>query len=169
MSSKLSVEAILAQLEQRVVFHREQAAFHAQKVAEHQAEQTFHAAELDKVLRSLEAFRAAAPAAVDLAQPLPAAEPAPAIAESDLPPPGRLMVSRLLRLVVERAGLAEPFGGAEVAAEVNRRYADRLRRPVGARTAADVLRRMCGEGRLRVVRKGKPLHEALYVTTRPAV
>jgi len=71
MSSKLSVEEVLANLEQRAVFHREQEAFHAQKIAEHQAEQAFHAAEREKVLRSLEAFREAAPAAVDLAQPLP--------------------------------------------------------------------------------------------------
>jgi hypothetical protein len=168
MSSKLSVEEVLANLEQRAVFHREQEAFHAQKVAAHQAEQAYHAAEREKVLRSLEAFREAAPAAVDLAQPLPiAADPAEESDDADLPAPGRLMVSRLLRLVVERPGLEEPFGATDVAAEVNRRFADRLRKPVRTRTASDVLRRMLDEGLLEISRKGKPLHEALYVR-RPA-
>jgi hypothetical protein len=164
MSSKLSVEEVLTNLEQRADFHREQEAFHAQKIAEHQAEQAFHAAEREKVLRSLEAFREAAPAAVDLAQPLPIpADPADESEDADLPAPGRLMVSRLLRLLVERPGLEEPFGATAVAAEANRRFADRLREPVQVRAASDVLRRMLNEGLLQISRKGKPLHEALYV------
>lgn len=169
MGLKISVEEVLANLEQRAVFHREQEALHAQKVAQHQAEQALHAAELEKVLRSLEAFRAAAPAAVDLAQPVPIpADPAAQIAEADLPPPGRLMVSRLIRLAVERPGLTEPFGATAVAAETNRRFAARLREPVQTRTASDVLRRMLDEGRLQSARKGKAVHEALYVRRRPA-
>jgi hypothetical protein len=168
MSAKLSVDEVLANLEQRAVFHREQAALHAQKMAEHQAEQAFHAAELEKVLRSLEAFRKVAAEAVDLAQPVPAAaRPAETIedviGEDELPPPGRFLVNRLLRLAVERTGLAEPFSATAAAAEVNRRFADRLRAPVQARTASDVLRQMAGEGLLRIARKGKPFQEALYV------
>ena len=38
MSSKLSVEEVLANLEQRAVFHREQEALHAQKAVQHQAD-----------------------------------------------------------------------------------------------------------------------------------
>jgi hypothetical protein len=168
MSGKLSVEEVLANLEQRAVFHREQAALHAQKVEEHQTEQAFHTAELDKVLRSLEAFRDVAAAAVNLAQPVPTTEsPAAKIEEVELPAPGRLMVSRLLRLIVERPGLEEPFGATALVQEVNRRFADRLRAPVQTRTASDVLRRMADEGLLRIARKGKPLHEALYVRSQP--
>jgi len=72
------------------------------------------------------------------------------------------MVSRLVRLVVERSGLAEPFGASAVAAEANRRFADRLRQPIDQRTASDVLRRMLGEGEIHSARKGKAFHEALY-------
>ena len=37
---------------------------------------------------------------------------------------------------------------------------------IGA-TASDVLRRMLDEGLLQIARKGKPLHEALYVRSQP--
>lgn len=163
-SATLSVEEVLANLELRAIFHREQEALHAQAVALHQAEQALHAGELEKVLQSLESFRAVAAAAVDLAQPLAApADPVSEGEEVDLPAPGRLMVSRLLRIVVESPGLAEPFGATAVAAEANRRFADRLREPIQARTASDVLRRLAGEGRLQVAQKGTAFHEALYV------
>lgn len=164
MSVKLSVEEVLANLERRAVFLREQQDLHAQKAAYHQAEQSLHAAELEKVLHSLEAFRAVAGAAVDLVQPLPEKESAAPAKETEieLPPPGRLRVSRILRLVVERSGLAEPFGASAVAAEANRRFADHLSKPIDPRTASDVLRRMLGEGRIRIAREGKAFHEALY-------
>jgi hypothetical protein len=165
-SSKLSVEEVLANLELRAIFHREQEALHAQKVAWHQAEQALHAGELEEVLQSLEAFRAVAAAAVGLAQPLP--EPADPASQADLPPPGRMMVSRLLRRVAERPGLAEPFSATAVAAEANRRFADRLSEPIQARTAADVLRRMVREGRLQIAQEGKAFHEALYVRRQPS-
>ena len=166
MSAKLSVEDVLANLEQRAVFHREQEALHAKKVAHHQAEQALHAEELAKVLQSLEAFRAAAPAAMDLAKPIPVPADPSAEDDANLPPPGRLMVSRLIRRVVQSPSLAEPFGGTAVAAEANRRFASRLSEAVPARTASEVLRRMLDEGRLQVARKGKPLHEALYTRKR---
>jgi hypothetical protein len=87
--------------------------------------------------------------------------------EIELPPPGRLMVSRLIRRIVERSGLAEPFGASAVAAEANRRFAARLRKPIHQRTVSDVLRRMLGEGEIYSVQEGKAFHEALY-TRRPS-
>ena len=161
MSSKMSVEEVLSELEQRATFHREREAFHAQEEVRHREERALHAAELEKVLQSLEAFRAAAATAVDLART--AAKPVPAKpAEEPLPPPGRLIVGKLLRRVALSPSLAEPFGPSAVAAEANRRYAGRLPRPVDIRTASDVLRRMLGEGEIRLARKGKAFHEALY-------
>jgi hypothetical protein len=163
MSSKLSVEDVLSNLEQRAVFHREQEALHAQKEVHHREQRALHAAELEKVLQSLEAFRALAPSAVELARPLPLkTAPAVAIDEAKLPPSGRLMVSRLIRLAVESPDLPEPFGASAVVAEANRRFADRLREPVGPRTASDVLRRMLAEGEIQLAREGRPSHEALY-------
>jgi hypothetical protein len=161
MSSKLSVEEVLANLEQRAVFHRDQEAFHGQQEAHHRDQRAFHAAELEKVQQSLESFRTVASAAMGLVQPV-AVKAAAAVQEEKLPPAGRLMVGRLLRIVVWSPSLAEPFGPTAVAAEANRRFADRLSRPIGPRTASDVLRRMLAEGALELIRKGKASHEALY-------
>jgi len=158
MSSKLSVEDVLSQLEKREAFHREREAFHAQQEA-------LHREELEKVLQSLEAFRTAAATAVDLAR---LARPAAAKPISDesveeelLPPPGRLQISQLLRSVILSPALPEPFGASAVAAEANRRIQGRLP-PVDRRTASDVLRRMLAEGVIRLAREGKAFHEALY-------
>ncbi len=162
MSAKLSIEEVLANLEQRAVFHREQEAFHAQQEAHHREQREGHAAELASVLQSLEAFRTAAAAAVGLTRPV-AAPPVPAtVQEEELPPPGRLRVSELIRRIVRSPGLQEPFGPNAVAEEFNRRYAQRLGQGIGSRTASDVLRRMRAEGWVRLARKGKAVHEALY-------
>jgi hypothetical protein len=163
MSSKLSVEEVLSNLERRAEFHREQEALHARQVAHHQEQQAIHGAELAKVLENLEAFRGVAATAVDLARPLPPPPgQVPAVDPAKLPPPGRSRVARLLKLVVESPGLPEPFGATAVAAEASRRFADHLSRPVDARTASDILRRLLAEGEIRLVREGRPFHEALY-------
>ena len=49
-----------------------------------------------------------------------------------------------------------------MAAEANRRFADHISSPIDVRTASDVLRRLLAEGEIRLVREGKPFHEALY-------
>jgi hypothetical protein len=158
MSAKLSVEDVLSNLEARAAFHRAQEALHAEHEIRHRDQRAFHAAELEKVLQNLEAFRTVASAAVELARP-----PGPKLlAELKLPPPGRLMAGRLVRLVAESMDLEEPFGPTAVAAEVNRYFADRLPEPVSQRAASDVLRRIAAEGGLQLVREGKPFHEALY-------
>lgn len=159
MSSKLSVEEVLAQLEQRAVFHREREAFHAEQEIHHRDQRALHAAELQKVLDSLESFRTVSAAAVDLARPIP--KPAPSV-EEKLPPPGRLRVSRMIRQVVQSPDLAEPFGATAVAAEANRRYGKHLKEAIGPRTVSDVLRRMLAEGEIRLAREGRAFHEALY-------
>ncbi len=161
MSSKLSVEDVLANLEERAVFHREQEALHAQQEAHHRDQRALHAAELEKVLQSLETFRPAASTAVDLAQKV-VRKPAPAAEEPTLPPPGRLLAGRLVRMVAGSPDLAEPFAPATVAAEVNRRFASHLEKPVSSRAASDTLRRMLAEGTLRRVREGTAFHEAQY-------
>jgi hypothetical protein len=163
MSSKLSVEEVLANLEQRAVSLRDQEAFHAQQEVHHRKQRELCAAELEKVQQSLEAFRTVAATAVDLVLPLAAHAGSGGTAEKEeLPPPGRLQVSRLLRTVIESPDLKEPFGATAVAAEINRRFADRLREPIGPRTASDVLRRMLAEGKVQLTREGKAFHEALY-------
>lgn len=161
MSSKLSVEEVLATLEERAAFLRGQEAFHAEQEELHRAQRALHAAELGKVLESLEAFRQVAGAAVDLARTHAAPSPPP-IVEEKLPP-GRLQVSRLIRLAVESPGLPEPFGPKAVAAEANRRFRNHLKKPIGTRAVSDVLRRMLAEGKIRLAREGGASQEALYI------
>jgi hypothetical protein len=172
MSSKLSVEELLSQLEkreahhrEREAFHAEQEAFHGQQQVHHREQRAVHAAELEKVRQNLATFRAAAASAADLVGPV---EPAAPPAAPKLPAPGKKFVSELLRLVIASPELQEPFGPAAVAAEANRRFRAHLREPVGPRTASDVLRRLVREGELQLVRKGKAHIEALYKRRRGA-
>jgi hypothetical protein len=163
MSSKLSVEEVMANLEQHATFHRDKEAFHFQQEALHREQREFHGAELAKIQQSLEAFQSAVPTAMKLATP---AQPARATPQAELPPKGRLLVGRLLRQTALSPTLAEPFGPSSLAAEVNRAFSDRLDRPVGQRAASDVLRRMLADREVELARVGKASHEALYVRAR---
>lgn len=162
MSSKLSVAEVLTNLEARAAFHREREAFHAQQEEQHRVERARHAAELEKVLHNLETFRAASSSAVELVQQPHSQAPAPAEPQVKAPASGRMMVSRFIRSVVESREEGEPFGASAVTAEVNRRFADRLRRPIDTRMASDVLRRMNNARQIHLVRPGKAFSEALY-------
>lgn len=157
MTSKLSVEQVLVSLEKRLEHHQEQEALHARQEAHHREQRETHAAEVEKVRQSLEAFRGIAPIAVGLARPL---AQRPAAVEEVLPPPGRLMASRLVRMTVQ--SLAEPFGPTSVTQEVNRRFAGSLRKPIDVRMVSNVLRRLLAEGAIKLAREGKAFHEALY-------
>jgi hypothetical protein len=160
MSSELSVARVLAKLEARAALHREQQAFHARQETHHREQRALHEAELEKVQTNLDAFRSAAALAVDLATQAAAEPPTSIDIESSW---GRLMVSRMIRVIVDsQVAGGEPFGGSDVAAEANKRFADRLRRPIDSRTAGDVLRRMRLEKRIHLLRAGKPFYEALY-------
>lgn len=161
MSAERSVKELLSNLEGWEALHREKAAFHAQQEVYHREQRALHEADLAKVLQNLEAFRSTAAAVVEIAPP-PAPEPTPVVIEPKLPSPGRLMVSRLLTLAVKSPDLKEPFSPTALAAEANHRYADRLTKPIGSRTASDVLRRLLAEGKVRRVSKGTAFHEALY-------
>jgi hypothetical protein len=162
MSTRLSVEEILATLETRITHHREQAAFHAQQEVHHREQSALHLVELEKISQHFEAFKATALPAADLARQVGAPSPAPEEADDLHDFVGKkLKVSKLVMRVVDR--LQDPtFGAARVAAEINRRYGDKLRRPVDNREVSTTLRRLRDSGRLRPVREGKGAHEALY-------
>src|SRR5689334_346066 len=138
MNSKLSVAEILAGLEARVAHHEERERFHSGQEAHHGEERAAHAAELEKARQTLETFRAVASSAVDLARPLAAPAPPPLPASAESKRSGRLMPSRLIRAVVETQG-TDPFQAQDIAAEVNRRYGDKLRRPLDNRAAGNIL------------------------------
>jgi hypothetical protein len=162
MSSKISVADVLANLESRAAFHREREAFHAGQEEQHRGERERHAAELERVLHNLDAFRTASASAVEIIQQPQPQEPEPPAPQVDSPVTGKLMVSRAIRAVVASWKEGEPFGATAVAAEVNRRFADRLRRPVRPRATSDVLRRMSRSRLIQQVRRGKALAEGLY-------
>lgn len=157
MSSKMSVAEIVTNLEKRLAFHRQQAAFHKEQEAVHRGQHEAHEAEAGKVAAHLESFRAVAGAAAELAAP----PPAPPLPEEPDPGP-RPLTSHLVTRVVKSQSEGEPFGATKIAAEVNRRYAGKLRRPVDGRLASVTLRRLHNDGQIHLVREGKPFHEALY-------
>jgi hypothetical protein len=163
MSSKLSVADVLANLESRAAFHRERRAFHAGQEEQHREERERHAAELERVLHNLDAFRTASASAVEIIEQPQSQEPEAPAPQVDSPVTGKLMVSRAIRAVVASWKEGEPFGASAVAAEVNRRFADRLRRPIGTRATSDVLRRIARSRQIHQVRRGKALAEGLYV------
>jgi hypothetical protein len=160
MSKSLSVEQMLAHLETRIASLRERRAFHAGQEAHHREHLALYDAELQTVLARFEAFKAAAEAAAEVvrtsAQERPANEAIPQFGN-------RPMVSRLVARVVEGWPEGQELGARAVAAEVNRRYRDVLKKPIRPGTASVVLRRLRKAGRIRQVRPGKALYEALYV------
>jgi hypothetical protein len=160
MSSHLSVSEILTKLEARIASHREKAAFHIQQEAQHREQGVFHTAELEKVTSHYEAFKVTAATAAGLAQEAAPPRNGGGEEEKDLGP--RPMASKLIARAVEHLPAGESFGPTRVAAEVNRRYRDRLRKPVQVRTVAVTLRRLSDAGRIRRVREGKAHHESLF-------
>jgi hypothetical protein len=170
MSTAFSVAEILAKLEARIAHHEQQVAFHQQQEAHHREQSASHAAELEQVRQHFEAFRAAALPAADLAG-VPVAAPSQSKAEE---PEDyrefvgkRLVMSKLITRAIHRLGETETFGAHRVAEEVNRRYRDQLKKPVGARVVSVVLRRMRDAGELHQVKPGGAAHEALYSRQTP--
>lgn len=166
MTTTLSMEAIVARLEEQIAHHREREAFHAEQGAYHGEQQALHAAELATLTSTLEAFKtstakAAELAARDLTTPAPApAEPLRAATSMDI---GRKpSLTRMVQRIIETRPPDEAFGTNYLTAEINHRYGDRLRRPVKPKLVSIVLRRLAATGRLKEVRKGRPHHEALY-------
>lgn len=160
MSTEISVAAVLANLEKRLAFHRDQETSHRRQEAFHREQAEAHAGEAETVGKHLEAFRAVALPAAELATPPPAA-PAPPPEEPDLG--GRkLLISRAISRVALSWPAGETFTGTQVAAEVNRRFSAKLGRAIDARLAAVTLRRLSLAGKIQLAQKGRAHHEALY-------
>lgn len=164
MSTAYSVAEVLEKLEKRIAFHREQADHHAQQEVHHREQNAFHLAELKRVTEHFEAFKGTAVTAAELAGEATAPPPPvrkEADADSDLA--GKeVQTAKLVARVIEGMAEGAKFGAAQVAAETNRRYREKLRRPLTARDVSVILRRLREAGRLRLVREGKSNQEALY-------
>jgi hypothetical protein len=159
MSAELSVSQVLANLEAQMAFHRERETHHAEQEAVHREKRDGHAAEYETVARHYEAFKASAGAATEIAlrTVVPAAAP-----PEEAPPAGPTMPHKLVARAVAAFPAGEVFSPSRVAAEVNRRFARELRKPIDPRLASTALRRLLALGRIRLKQKGAPHHEALY-------
>lgn len=172
MGSELSVSQILTSLEAQMALLREREVFHAEQEAFHREQRALSAAEYEKVARSYESFKASAGEAAEIAVRAAAAappSPPPAPPREELPPGKVPRPHLLVAKVVADLPEGEVFGCSGMAKEVNRRFGHALKKPLDSRLASTILRRLAAEGRIRVVQKGTPHNEARYTKeARPA-
>jgi hypothetical protein len=157
------MEAIVARLEEQIAHHRERESFHAERKAYHGEQQALHAAELATLTATLEAFKTSVVKAAELAgrtvaTPTPEAAAVPPSLDIGRKP----SLTRMVQRVIESHPPSEAFGTNVITQEINRRYGDRLRRPVKPKLVSIALRRMAAAGQIRALREGRPHHEALY-------
>jgi len=167
MRSNRTIAEVVASLENQLAFYREKEELHARHEAFHREQRTLYGTEREKIERNLEAFGVAASGALELAEKT-LARPAEAEESADLGSASNPRLGKMVELVLAGKGQNERFGPVGLAEEVNRRFGNRLRRPVDARQISVVLRRMERLGRIHLVRKGRPHWEALYSQTPPA-
>lgn len=166
-----SIDEVLARLQEQVDFHAEQESFHAAQEDLHREQRSSHAAALEEARRRLEAFRAAAEDALDLAaRNVPPSKRPPQVnlKEVDLGSLSRPKLGRMVTLILESKAPDERFGAIELSREVNERFRDRMRRAVDPTQMSVVLRRLYRRGRIHLVRPGRPYQEALYVRQKPS-
>lgn len=162
MPKKWSVDEIVAALEAEVAVQRERSAYHAQHEEFHREKRSQHEAALEAASRRLEEFRAISAAALELVgrRAAPAGPPDPGM---DIGPASKPRLTRILTTILAELGPGQHFGPGWLAAEVNRRFRDRLRKPVTARQMSDACRRLTRIGRLEQVRQGKGRYESRFM------
>ena len=165
MKTSRSIADVLETLEAQAVFHQERESFHASKETHHREQRSGHAARLEAIRSRLEAFRTAAEEALDLAEE--PAIPAAAKEEANLGPASRPNLTGMIKLILDSKRPGERFGPVTLCEEVNRQFADRLRRPFEPGQVSVALRRFSRLGRVHQVRRGRPHWEALYVREAP--
>jgi hypothetical protein len=159
MSDAMTVAAMLQTLRGQMEEHRTQEAFHAEQESHHRQERARHAAELEQVTQRYEALETAVTGAKQVLRiPEPAAPRLPD--DSDLGE--QVKASRALARVLAAWPAGVAFGASAIAAEVNRRFARKLPRPLDSRAASLYLRRRSREGAIDTLQEGRAYHEALY-------
>ena len=161
MTTELSVQQMLANLEAQIDLHREGEAHHAREEAVHREQRAVHAAELAALMRHYEALKSSVEAAAPLAVrhvPLPVKEPS----RETLPADTSVIWSRLVERVVEEIPKGEVFSPTDITAAVNRRFQG-LPKEADSRVTSTILRRMAAAGEVRRVQKGTSHREATYV------
>jgi hypothetical protein len=161
-STGRSIAEVLESLETQAADHERQEAYHAEQEILHRERRSAHAAQLEEVRRHLEALRGAV-TALEQADRHPAPAARPERDDENLGSASRPKVARMVEKVVEAKRQDERFGPEALTEEVNRRFGDRLRKPLDARQISVVLRRLVRKKVVQLVRQGRPHQEALYV------
>ena len=161
MTSNRTVADIVASLQSQLAFYREKEDQHAQQEAFHREQRELHGAEREKIERALEAFGTAVTGALTLAERT-LTRPTRDESSADLGSASNPRLGRMVELILAEKSPDDRFGPVGLAAEVNRRFGTRLRRPVDARQISVVLRRLDRLRKIHLVRKGRPHWEALY-------
>lgn len=163
MAPPVSVEKLLAQLEKQLAHHREREAHHLAQESAHREQRERHAGEGARIAQTVETLRSSLTTAIGLVTPAVIQESR----DEEMDTGHVRILTRLVNRVIEGKAGHERFGAKTLTAEVNRRFARILRRPVPARHVALVLRRQASRGKIHQVRRGRPHYEALYVRERP--
>jgi len=159
LSAELSITQILANLEKEMAFHKEQADHHAEKEAFHRDRRASHTAEYEAIAKHYEAFKTSAGAAAEIAARVAAAAPK---VEPPPPPVARKQPNKLVARLVAELPAGQAYTPSQIAAEVNRRYPNELKKPLITPTASTILRRMLAEGEVRLVQSGTAHIQAVY-------
>jgi hypothetical protein len=147
-----TVPQILEALEAQIAHLKEREAFHAAQETAHREQRARHAAELEGITRHYENLR----------ESLGVIEGVVARKPQSPDRGGRTSLTRLVGLALADLEPDRPFTASELAAEVDRRFGDRLKKPAERNLVAIALRRLLARGRLRMVRKGRPHTETVY-------
>lgn len=166
VGANVSVSEMLAQLEAKVAYHKEQEV-HARQEAFHAEQRGVHEAKYGRALKRCEAFKAAA---ADAGEILVDATPS-AAASPDLPEDFRTgewrWLSRLMSVILEGKAPDETFGPSKIVREIRERWGAKLPHKVDPRSVSATLRVWATKGRIHKVREGRAYYEALYRKQRP--
>jgi len=156
----LSLGQLVAGLEQQIASLREREAHHARHEAHHREQRTATVAELARLTGYLETLRNSAAVLDGIPAP-------PVSSDHELPADKKATINLAAGKVISGFPPDRPFGPREVAAEINRRFSERLGGPVSVRQVSVSLRWMARTRRIYRIARGKPHHGAQYVREKP--
>lgn len=162
MGSNPSLTEMIAQLEAKVAYHKEQEGLHTTQEAFHAEQKVVHQAEHQKALESLQALKAAGETAGEILVDFKTSASAPAPLPENFRAGDWHWLSRLINAVVESKAPGETFGPTKVTREIQERWGSKLHQRVDRRSVSATLRFWAHAGRLRKVREGRAYYEALY-------
>jgi hypothetical protein len=158
MSVKPSVEEILAHLEAQMAHHKQREEYHTEREVFHREQKGVHSAEYEKIVGHYETFKATAGTAVEIAVRTGMKSSA-----RELKPGRPVLRSNLVARLVAELPEGEIFQPSTLAAEMNLRYREALRKPADSRLVSAALRRLAANGTIRLVERGSAHREARYM------